>query len=123
LLYALIRDILITSAAARRAISTSSCAITIIRETNHYVLHAVCICSIEAADKRKNWRGVVIAVQDMKEFGHGAGTGEATARALSQAACLRAIKSLHGHGRWWEVFDAADTLTEVRLIRNTHAGS
>jgi hypothetical protein len=75
----------------------------------------VCIGSIEAADKRKNWRGVVIAVQDMKEFGHPAGIGEATARALSQAACLRAIKSLHGHGRWWEVFDAADTLTEVRL--------
>jgi hypothetical protein len=79
-----------------------------------------CIGSIEAADKRKNWRGVVIAVQDMKEFGHPAGIGEATARALSQAACLRAIKSLHGHGRWWEVFDAADTLAEVRFIFIMH---
>jgi hypothetical protein len=96
---------------------SSFTAYKLIRELIYYAPQLDCTGSIEAADKRKNWRGVVIAVQDMKEIGHAAGTGEATARELSQAACLRAIKSLHGHGRWWEVFDAADTITEVRFIK------
>jgi hypothetical protein len=64
--------------------------------------HEDYVARISAAD---NWRDVVLAVQEMRE--RDPGTQQA------QEACLRAIKSLHGHGRWWELCDAADALEQV----------